>query len=356
VVNAFDDLIVLNSQLAALARGGLPLELGLQSIRGSLDGRLRELADRLQQRLSTGHSLVDALRAEGGRISPQYVAVVEAALAAGRLDVALDQLAALGRKTQEIRFRMRVALILPVAAMVLAYILFCVYISWEAGPLLALYDDLRVAPTRWIIGLRWLSERPVWWMACAPVVGVLAVAVIHWAWGRWRGDRAAGSQSPWTYLFQGSWFPGYRYLIEQWELCQLSRLLSILTEHHVPLPQALVLAANTLPRSRTRSGLLELQELLRQGESLGNAAQQANGVPMLMRQLLTKTVNLQQLSAGWGELAAIYEQRGRRYSDAIQRVIPVALLVIVGGGSVLLYCLTVFLPWLWLMQQLMVEP
>ena len=80
-----DDLISLNHEIAALARAGIPLELGLRGLASGTGSRLTRLADRLADRLASGRSLPDALAEEGPAVSPVYTSVIEAGLASGRL-------------------------------------------------------------------------------------------------------------------------------------------------------------------------------------------------------------------------------------------------------------------------------
>jgi len=65
-----DDLIVLNQEIAVLVKAGIPLELGLRGLSGSVPSRLGHLAERLADRLSNGLSLVEALEHELPDVSP----------------------------------------------------------------------------------------------------------------------------------------------------------------------------------------------------------------------------------------------------------------------------------------------
>src|SRR5262249_51557745 len=73
-----EDLICLNQEIAAFVKAGIPLELGLKGLSGSLGNRLGKLSNRLADRLSNGMNLSDALAEEGPVVSPVYTAVVEA--------------------------------------------------------------------------------------------------------------------------------------------------------------------------------------------------------------------------------------------------------------------------------------
>ena len=87
---SLDDLIALNDEVAALARAGLPIELGLSGLADSTGGPLGDLTRRLRDRLASGESLAEAFRAEGKMLPPSYRALVEAGMRSGRLSEALE--------------------------------------------------------------------------------------------------------------------------------------------------------------------------------------------------------------------------------------------------------------------------
>ena len=108
-----DDLILLNREIAALVKAGVPLELGLRGLAGSVGTRLGQLSERLSKRLAMGQSLPDALAEEGPAVSPVYTAVMEAGLASGRLPEALESMAVSGQVLQETRRRVWLAILYP---------------------------------------------------------------------------------------------------------------------------------------------------------------------------------------------------------------------------------------------------
>ena len=134
--STLDDLILLNREIAALVKAGIPIELGLRGMSGSVGTRLGRLSERLSRRLASGQSLPEALAEEGPAVSPVYTAVMEAGLASGNLPEALESLAESGQVIQETRRRVMLAILYPALCCVVGYAMFCLFLAVIAPQLL----------------------------------------------------------------------------------------------------------------------------------------------------------------------------------------------------------------------------
>ena len=150
--SSLEDLILLNREIAALVKAGIPLELGLRGLSGSVGTRLGRLSERLSSRLSSGLNLPDALAEEGPAVSPVYTAVMEAGLASGRLPEALEALASSGQMIVESRRRVYLALLYPSLCCVVGYLMFCLFVSVIAPQMIHAAEMFRF-PESWPIHL-----------------------------------------------------------------------------------------------------------------------------------------------------------------------------------------------------------
>lgn len=69
---SLQELALLNQEIAALVRAGVPLESGLAMAGASGRGAQEVLMLRLAQRLREGHSFAEALHTEGGELPRMY--------------------------------------------------------------------------------------------------------------------------------------------------------------------------------------------------------------------------------------------------------------------------------------------
>ena len=115
-----DELAVLNDELAALVRAGVPLEPGLTRLGGEMPGRLGRCARELAERLGRGESLDDGLADPRMGFPRMYVAVLRAGLRSGRLAPALELFAETLARLRDTRRAVVGALVYPLLVIFLA--------------------------------------------------------------------------------------------------------------------------------------------------------------------------------------------------------------------------------------------
>ena len=93
-----EDLVILNEEIAGMARAGLPLDKGLAALAREMGrGRLQKVTAQLAADLEAGHPLPEAIARQGKHMPPFYAGLVEAAIRTGRVNEVLATLALYGR-------------------------------------------------------------------------------------------------------------------------------------------------------------------------------------------------------------------------------------------------------------------
>lgn len=343
-----EDLIALNQEIAALVKAGIPLELGLKQSPSAWSSRFSLLSDRIAQRLSSGLSLAEALRQEGPTISPAYAAVVEAGLQAGRLPEAMESLADLGLTVKAIRQRIISCTIYPVIVCGLAYLLFIGFIVWGV-PLWTSTREALFLPPRFVFSaLEFLHQSVVIWGPLIPL-GVVGFIVAEAFWLR------SGSAGSWHQISYFLWVPGVSRLYCDLLRAQFTRLLSLLVEHQVPGDRAVTLAAESTGDVRLQIDALTIAEHLQRGATWPQAVSAATSLPPFLLWMMKVGEQQGALAEVLLQTANTYQRRADRWISWIQSLLPVALVVILCGSVVFLYCVLLFLPlqqfWLDLMQE-----
>ncbi len=332
------ELAALNDEIVALVRAGVPLERGLLRAGGDLTGGLKRIAAALGQRLSRGESLPAALEAEQSTIPPLYRAVVEAGARSGRLAVALEGLTNYVRSYSEARAAIGVALWYPILVLTLAYALFLGVVTLIIPRFIATFDSLGlevVRPVRW---LERLSESVSYWWPLWPVL--LAFLAITW----WRSGRAARFQSAsWSLL---RIFPWMGSMLADYESAGFAELLSLLLEHEVPYPKALVLAAEATGNPAMISGARRLAAAVERGEAPATAVRELpkRAFRPLLRCALAAGQEQGSLVESLRNLAPMYRKHGAYQAEKLQLFLPTVLMILIGATATLLYALTLFVP------------
>jgi type II secretory pathway component PulF len=341
-----EQLLALNDEIAALVRAGVPIERGLMEAGRDIRGRLGRIAANLAKRMNRGESLIQALHGEERSIPPLYRAVVEAGTRAGKLPVALEGLARYVRGYSEARAAIGLALWYPLLVLALAYGFFVASIVWLLPLFVQSFDDLRLTVFPAVRWLEYLGRSAVYWWPVGPVL--LALVLLLWI----RSGTATSFHSPaWGGL---RFIPWMRSLLIDVESANFSELLALLLEHQVPYPSALVLAADSSGDPRLSRGSRSLAEALSRGESSSVGIQHValGTFPPMLRWVLASGQVQGSLVESLRELTTLYRRRAQFKSEKLKIVLPTVLMVGIGGSAVLFYSVSLFGPFVHLLNQL----
>jgi type II secretory pathway component PulF len=333
-----DQLLALNAEMSALVRAGVPLERGLIVTGRDLRGRLGAIATALAGRLNRGESLPEALAGEKAAIPPLYRAVVEAGARSGQLPIALEGLAKYVRGYSDARTAIGLALWYPLLVLALAYTLF-VGLLWLAVPeFIKTYELLGLTVAAPLRTLSWIGSTVSYWWPIGPIL----LVVLFFAWVR-SGTAARFQAGAWSWLMV---FPWMRSILANFETANFSELLGLLLEHHVPLPAAVVLAAESTGDARITRGARRLAAAVERGESAAAALRtidRGTFLPML-RWVLATGQEQGSMVAALRNLADVYRKRAQFQTDKLSVFLPVILMIAIGAGATLFYALALFIP------------
>ncbi len=341
-----DQLVVLNDEIAALSRAGVPLEKGLTELGHDVPGRLGALVTKLGDRLASGQELSLAL-AEDASLPPAYRAILAAGLRSGRLAAALEGMSTLLRRALETRRMMIAALVYPLIVFAVAFCLiaFTLYQSFPAfaGVYHEVFpDDLSLRP------LEWLSEHVWYWFPTIPPL-VLVVLAVLWFRSRraWRIERKTSR------AFFTRW-PTIGRTVHVGRMAALADTLALLLEHDVPMDEAVTLATSSSGDRRIRESGQVLADRIRRGEksSTGN---DLVGAPPMLGWLLFHHRDRGRLVRSLRRIADLSRRHAEWMSRWLSVYLPTWLTIGLGGSLALAYALCVIVPWVRLLVK-MAEP
>ncbi len=332
--------IALNDEVASLVRSGLPLEQGLLGMAEDTPGRLGSVASSLARRLEQGATLTEALDAEGDLVPPVYRAVVEAGARSGRLASALEGLAEYARGYVEMRRMIGTSMLYPIIVISLAYALLIGFLVVLVPTFVSVFDEFRLPAVKGMRLIEPISDTVrVWWP-----VGPVLLLVVLLAW--WRTGRS------WSFPGDGHgpllWVPWLRDLVRLTTWSAFADLLALLIEHEVPLPNAISLAG----RASGDAGLMQASSVLAAEVERGERTPETAGLPPMVAWLLKSGRGDSALVKALRQTAEGYKRRADLQAVFVRTTLPVLFLLAVGGVSVLVYALCVFVPLTVLWDQL----
>jgi len=333
-VLTLDDLIALNDEICGLVRAGVPLELGLHSMPNEYPTRLKNITNRLADKMSTGLSLAAALDEEKGQIPGIYRAVVSAGIKSGRLPEALESLSESSRSFLDLRQKIRFACIYPGIVLMTAYFLF-LFILWNIVPSLSQTFEVFRLPEGKTIGLleTLAASSGTWWP-----IGPLLVLL----WGIWsfftRESRHADVDSGL------GWLPGIHTISRNFNQSRFAELSALLLERGLPLHESITLAAEATGDFQLIADSSAVSKELQSGHSLSETLKNNSYYNQFLQWMLILGEQEGQLATSLRQVNEIYRRKAFFAADWVKVCFPVALVVVIGGGATMFYALTLFLP------------
>jgi general secretion pathway protein F len=341
---------VLNDEMLALSRAGIPLEKGIIELGRDLPGRLGAIATEIGRRMQAGESLPDILSRGTGQFPAVYCAVVAAGVRSGRLSVALEGMATTARRVSELRRDIGLSMLYPLLVLTTACILFTVVVANTAEEMSHAYAVQRVGTGWEVVWLGRLIAASSTWVWCVPL---LAVALAAWWW--FRSGRALASRPnrvsrrtrrrvrrlPWV-----------GPMLQSAQAATFCDVLGLLVGQRVSLTEALVLAADASGDARLRDDALQLAEQIERGENRSLRQIHAVEIPPLVTWLVLSSVPGADLPSVLHRLARTYYRRAQYLSERNRVYVPFLLTFGVGGSATAVYALSVMVPWYALLESL----
>lgn len=332
-----EQLIALNDEIATLVRAGVPLELGLKELSYSVPTALGKISSQISRRMEEGKPLGESLSATLPGLPRVYAAVVDAGLKSGDLPRALQAMSRFAQQGLELRHRIEFAFIYPLFVFLLAYALFLVFVIETIPHWNQIWGGFNPHSDPFVATLLALSRTWRDWVWIPP--GAIVVVVLWWVFAArysFLPDRR-----PSTLL---RIIPGLRSVVGYWHWANFCELLATLLEHQVPLPTALNLAADATGNSAIHNQISSLSEELRTGKALADCLRDRERIPPYLRWALGAAQRPEAFQSALRHGAEIYRSRASFRADMIKMWLPLILIVLLGGGAVLTYALSMSLP------------
>lgn len=324
---------------ARVASAGMPLAAGLRASALEADSRkvrraLRKLADELDR----GQTLAQCLAKSRG-LPREFRGAIAAAERSGAYSPLLVQWLA-DRQAAKARWRSFLASFsYPAIAVALAIAVFLLFAVFVIPVFRKMYEEF---------GLKLPAFTTMTLMAAEAgsriLFGTVAVAAVSVV-----ALRLVGGAAGWSLIITSMPIIGLPW---HWSsVAEALRLLALLVEHRVALPEALRLTAGALGDAYVASQLRTLAERAEQGTSLTMALVRLRTLPLSIVPLVRWGERYGELAEALRSAAQMIEGRMNLRTDVLMQVIPPVLLIAVGGG-VAAMTIGLFLPLIALIQGL----
>lgn len=342
---SLDDLIILNDEIAALVRAGVPLDRGLLATGRDLPGTLGRLTTSVAVELGRGATLREAIESERAPLPEVYRAVVDAGLRGGRLDAALESVAGFLRRLAENRREISASLIYPVIVVALAWGVGYGLFTFVMPLLHELIRDTtfgRSPMNQWlpVVAQAW------YWAGVIPIALIILTASIWYGAGR-----ATLSQNSLPAALLG-WMPWMGRMIRTSRVAVFTDVLALLVESEVPLDQSVVLAAETTGQPRMIRSAKQLAQRLAAGQPLDREGLRELAIPPMLGWMIASGLRHGALLSALRHAAKTYHRRAEHAADLARLFLPVLFTMTIGGLAVAIAALGLFIPYISMMHEL----
>ena len=337
-------------QLATLVSSGVPLLESLEAIHKGLDGQaMAPIAETLKARVSAGWSLQQALQ-EHEVFSHLYCQMVAAGEVSGHLDDMLNRLALHTERQQQLIRKVRMALVYPVAVLLIALIVVAVILIWVVPVFQSIFASFGAElpfATRVIVNL---SQHLLQWGM--PVFLLITALVLFCRWQYQREEKWQWLGAVWLLRL-----PLISALISNANLVIWTRCMAMLVHSGVPLLDTLQIVAGTCSNRVYALSTLTVHDQVLQGVGLAQALRQMGsinpnypwGFSKLYPPLLVQLIEIGEQSGTLSSLlnkAADAQDEALTYQvQSLTQLIEPLLVVVLGGlvgGMVVALYLPVF--------------
>jgi len=325
------DVGVMYGQMADLLRAGVPLLRALETIaRAGVSERISRSLRRIAEGVSGGKTLADAMAEQPGVFTPLHIAMVRAGEKAGFLEDVLSNLSDFIERVDELRGRIRGAMIYPILLTMLAMSVTIFILTWVV-PRFKLVFGGRDLPalTKLMFSLSDLLLES-WPLVLGGVV--LAVLVI-----------GGMVRSPWGRRMWESWrlrIPVIGKVTRTISITRFCRILGTMLANGVPILQALAISKDATGSVILADRIEQAAESVRAGETLSQPLRAGGLFPAQILEMIAVAEESNQLDRVLVQIAETVERRTDRQVDQavhlIEPLILVFMAVTIGGLAVAL--------------------
>ena len=329
------DIALFTRQLATMMKAGVPLLQAFDIVgRGNTNPSVTKLLNDIRSDVETGTSLSSAFRKFPLYFNSLYCNLVEAGEAAGILESLLDRLATYMEKTENIKSKIKSALMYPTSVVVVALIVVTIIMIFVIPAFKEVFTSFGAdlpAPTLFVMGI---SDYFVqyWWL----IFGILGGG-FYFFMQAWKRNERVQQFMDRTMLK----LPIFGALIEKSCVARWTRTLSTMFAAGVPLVEALDSVGGASGNYLYQSATERIQQEVSTGTSLTTAMTNANIFPSMVLQMCAIGEESGSIDHMLGKAADFYEEEVddmvAGLSSLMEPIIIVFLGTLIGGIVVSMY-------------------
>lgn len=319
------DLAVFSRQFATMVNAGLPILRALSILETQTESkRLKESLNGVRLDIEHGSSLSAAMGRHPKVFNNLFVAMVKSGEAGGVLDQVLIRLADNIEREVSLRHRIRSAMTYPIVVLGFVMLIMAAMLLFIVPQFKSIYATLGgelPTPTKLLLAVSNLLRTKI--LIIAPLL-ILTIVAIR------RFKKTERGQALWDRLKLR--IPIFGSLFRKTALARFARVLGVMTRSGVPILQSLEVVSDTVGNSLMSAAVLDVQQAVKQGESLAKPLARHRIFPPMVVQMLSVGEETGALDTMLEKVAEFYDDEVTAAVDSLTSIIEPLMIFVVGGA------------------------
>jgi type IV pilus assembly protein PilC len=330
------DLAIFSRQFSTMVNSGLPIMKSLHILEQQTESKLlAETVGHIRIDIERGASLSSAMAKYPKVFNNLYVAMVKSGEAGGVLEAVMERLATNLEREVALRQKIKSAMTYPVVVLGFVTMILLAMLLFIVPQFKSIYSSLHGTlplPTRILLLVSTILTHFFLEFVVVTVVGVVLLR---------RYLKTKNGREQWDKLKLK--LPVFGPLVQKTALARFSRVLGVLNKSGVPILQSLEVVSETVNNSLMAKAILDVQESVKQGESLAKPLARHEVFPPMVVQMLAVGEETGALDTMLEKVAIFYDEEVSATVDSLTSLIE-PLMIFVVGGAVGLAVIALYLP------------
>jgi type IV pilus assembly protein PilC len=318
------DLAIFSRQFATMINSGLSLMRALTILSEQTESQeLARVVSEVRNEVEAGSALSVSMGKHPKVFPPLMVNLCKAGEIGGFLDAVLLQIAENYEAEVKLRSKIKSAMTYPVVVGCIALIALIIMLTFVVPSFANIFKTLGTklpAPTQMLVDISH------WMKYMLPAGIVLAIAfMIVWRRIKHRED-VRRVVDPWKLKV-----PVFGMLFQKVAIARFARNLGTMIRSGVPILQALDIVADTTGNWTITAAVRDVQESVRQGESLTQPLSQHDVFPPMVVQMMAVGEDTGALDTMLAKIAEFYDQEVEATTEALTALIEPIMIAVLGG-------------------------
>jgi type IV pilus assembly protein PilC len=319
------EIVLFSRQFATMINAGLSVVKCLDILQQQCkDPKLKEVIGTTKHDVGAGASLTDAIAKHPRVFSPLYVNMIRSAEAGGILDQVLDRLAGFLEKEQEVRNKVKSAMMYPSVVLVFAILMLMALLFFVLPKFKDIFESMEMklpASTKFLLNFSGFALR--FWYVFVVVGAAMAIGykmLVRTEAGRYQLDRLKLK------------VPVFGDLALKTSVSRFARTFGTLLGSGVPVLRALEIVADTAGNKVVAEAVVRARASVKEGEKISSPLLASRVFPVMVTQMIAVGEETGRLDQMLSKVSDFYDSEVESTLKGLTSLIEP--LMIVGLGAI----------------------